>query len=427
MSNLIQSTRGYASATFSSLRVRNYRLYYIGQIISTSGTFMQSIAQDWLVLKLSNSGVALGAVTALQYLPILLFGSYGGLVADRFPKRKIIFVTQAVSGLLALILGGLVLTGWVQLWMVYVLATLLGITTMFDNPARQTFVVELVGDKDLRNAVTLYSTLVNLSRIIGPAIAAVLIAGVGLAVCFILNGLSYIAVVIMLARVNPAELHLAPPAPRAKGQLGQGWRYMLASPILRTTLLMMAFIGTLTYEFQVSLPLMARFVFNGDAGSYALLSASLGTGAVIGGLLVAGRKGVSGPQMVRAALLFGVAVTAAAFMPTLWLTAAALVLVGVCSIAFSSLGNSLLQLESEPQMRGRIMAFWGIAVLGSSTLGGPIVGWVGEVLGGRWGLALGGLAALVAAGLGARMLAGREAADQQPAALTLEAEPAPER
>ncbi len=405
MSALIESAQRYAGATFSSLRVRNYRLYYIGQVISTSGTFMQSIAQDWLVLKLSNSGVALGAVTALQYLPILLFGSYGGLLADRFSKRKIIFVTQAASGLLALLLGGLVVTGWVQLWMVYVLAGCLGVITLFDNPARQTFVVELVGEKDLRNAVTLYSTLVNLSRIIGPAIAGVLIASVGLALCFILNGLSYVAVVIMLLLVRPSELHLAPAAARARGQLREGWRYMLSSPILRTTLLMMAIIGTLTYEFQVSLPLIARFVFNGDASSYALLSASFGAGAVIGGLLVAGRKGISGGQMVRASMLFGLAATAAAFMPTLWLTAVALVATGICSIAFSSLGNSLLQLESEPQMRGRIMAFWGIAVLGSSTLGGPIVGWVAELVGARWGLALGGLAALVAAALGARMLA----------------------
>jgi MFS family permease len=415
MSAFLESARRYGGATFSSLRVRNYRLYYIGQIISTSGTFMQSIAQDWLVLKLSNSGVALGAVTALQYLPILLFGSYGGLVADRFPKRKIIFITQAASGLLALILGGLVVTGWVQLWMVYVLATLLGIITLFDNPARQTFVVELVGEKDLRNAVTLYSTLVNLSRIIGPAIAGVLIATVGLALCFILNGLSYVAVVIMLALVRPAELHLAPPAARARGQLREGWRYMMASPILRTTLLMMAIIGTLTYEFQVSLPLIARFVFNGDASSYALLSASFGAGAVLGGLIVAGRKGISGPQMVRAAMLFGLAATAAAFMPSLWLTSAALVVVGICSISFSSIGNSLLQLESEPQMRGRIMAFWGIAVLGSSTIGGPIVGWVAELVGARWGLAIGGLAALVAAAAGARLLA-----DPKPAPLKLD-------
>jgi len=415
MSAILESARRYGGATFSSLRVRNYRLYYIGQIISTSGTFMQSIAQDWLVLKLSNSGVALGAVTALQYLPILLFGSYGGLVADRFPKRKIIFVTQAASGLLALILGALVVTGWVQLWMVYVLATLLGIITLFDNPARQTFVVELVGEKDLRNAVTLYSTLVNLSRIIGPAIAGVLIATVGLALCFILNGLSYVAVVIMLALVRSSELHLAPPAARARGQLREGWRYMMASPILRTTLLMMAIIGTLTYEFQVSLPLIARFVFNGDASSYALLSASFGAGAVLGGLIVAGRKGISGPQIVRAAMLFGLAATAAAFMPSLWLTSAALVVVGICSISFSSIGNSLLQLESEPQMRGRIMAFWGIAVLGSSTIGGPIVGWVAELVGARWGLAIGGLAALVAAAAGARLLAG-----PKPAALKLD-------
>ena len=419
MPALIESVRRYGGATFSSLRVRNYRLYYIGQVISTSGTFMQSIAQDWLVLKLSNSGVALGAVTALQYLPILLFGSYGGLLADRFSKRKIIFVTQSASGLLALLLGGLVVTGWAQLWMVYVLAGCLGVITLFDNPARQTFVVELVGEKDLRNAVTLYSTLVNLSRIIGPAIAGVLIASVGLALCFILNGLSYVAVVIMLALVRPAELHLAPAAARARGQLGEGWRYMMASPILRTTLLMMAIIGTLTYEFQVSLPLIARFVFNGDASSYALLSASFGAGAVIGGLLVAGRRGISGGQMVRAAMLFGLAATAAAFMPTLWLTAAALVGVGVCSIAFSSLGNSLLQLESEPQMRGRIRAFWGIAVLGSSTIGGPIVGWVAELVGARWGLAIGGLAALVAAALGARLLA-----DPKPAALKLDTKPA---
>jgi len=419
MPNVIEALQAYSTATFSSLRVRNYRLYYIGQVISTSGTFMQSIAQDWLVLKLSNSGLALGGVTALQYLPILLLGPYGGLVADRFSKRKILFLTQSVAGLLALLLGLLVATGWVRLWMVYVMALSLGLVTVFDNPARQTFVIELVGERDLKNAVTLYSTLINLSRIIGPAIAAAIIASLGLALCFILNGLSYVAVVIMLVRIRPAELHLAPAAVRAKGQLAAGWRYMLASPVLSTTLLMMAIIGMLTFEFQVSLPLLARFQFNGDAGSYALLSASLGAGAVMGGLLIAGRSRVSRDQLVRGALLFGLAVTAAAFMPNLWLTAAALVLVGICSIAFTSLGNSLLQLESNPQMRGRVMAFWSIAVLGSSTLGGPIVGWVGQLAGARWGLALGGLSAIVAAGLGAWRLAAR-----RPAAAP-EARPAP--
>jgi len=403
MDHFIEALQRYTESTFSSLRVRNYRLYYIGQIISTSGTFMQAIAQDWLVLKLSNSGLALGIVTALQYLPILFFGPYGGLVADRFPKRRILCITQSVAGVLALVLGVLVATGWVQLWMVFVLGAALGINTIFDNPARQTFVVELVGEADLKNAVTLYSALFNLCRIIGPAIAAALIAAVGMTLCFFFNGISYVAVVIMLVLMNPAELKVTPPPKRSKGQLVEGWRYAMSSPLLRTTLLMMTIIGTLTYEFSVTLPLMARFAFNGDASSYALLSASLGAGAVVGGLMIAGQRHVSGASMVRNALFFGAAVMAAALMPNLWLGALALVAVGATSISFSSLANSLVQLESSPQMRGRMMGFWSIAVLGSATFGGPIVGWVGEALGPRWSLGLGAVAALTAAALGARL------------------------
>jgi len=403
MDHFIEALQRYTESTFSSLRVRNYRLYYVGQIISTSGTFMQAIAQDWLVLKLSNSGLALGVVTALQYLPILFFGPYGGLVADRFPKRRILCITQSVAGVLALVLGVLVATGWVQLWMVFVLGAALGINTIFDNPARQTFVVELVGEADLKNAVTLYSALFNLCRIIGPAIAAALIAAVGMTLCFFFNGISYVAVVIMLILMNPAELKVTPPPKRSKGQLVEGWRYAMSSPLLRTTLLMMTIIGTLTYEFSVTLPLMARFAFNGDASSYALLSASLGAGAVIGGLTIAGQRHVSGDSMVRNALFFGAAVMAAALMPNLWLGALALVAVGATSISFSSLANSLVQLESSPQMRGRMMGFWSIAVLGSATFGGPIVGWVGEALGPRWSLGLGAVAALAAAALGARL------------------------
>lgn len=402
--------RRLAGATFASLRIRNYRLYFLGQVISSSGTFMQSIAQDWLVLQLSNSGTALGVVTALQYLPILLLGSYGGLVADRFPKRKILYVTQSAAGLLALILGGLVASGWVRLWMVDLLALCLGLVTAFDMPARQAFVIELVGAADLRNAVTLNSTLINLSRIIGPAFAALLIASLGLTLCFILNGLSYGAVVVMLRRMRASEWTLSAPETRAPAQVRAGLGYVLASPVLRTTLLMMALVGMLTYEFQVTLPLMARFVFHGNASSYSLLTAALGTGAVVGGLLVAGRSQVSPSQLARGALLFGLTVVAAAFMPSLWLAAAALVCVGICSIAFTSLGNSVLQLSSSSQMRGRVMAFWTIAVLGSSTVGGPLVGWVGEALGPRWALALGGLAAVGAALLGRGLRAAPELA-----------------
>ncbi len=401
MSRLSESLKRTSRETFSSLYVRNYRLYYIGQIISTSGTFMQSIAQAWLVLNLTHSGTALGVVTALQSLPILILGPYGGVIADRISKRKILYFTQSSAGVLALILGVLVATNLVQSWMVYILALLLGIINVFDNPARQTLYIELVGPDLLRNAITLYSTLVNLARVIGPAIAGALIVATGLAPCFIINGLSFGAVIIMLALMHMDEMYLTPPAPAAKGQLSEGFRYVLATPILAAVLSMMALIGTLTFEFQVSLPLIAQFTFKGDASSYAFLSAAMGLGAAAGGVFLAGQKGITPFKLVTAALLFGVAVLAASFMPSLFLTGVAMVLVGFASINFSSLGNSILQLSSDPQMRGRVMSFWTIAFLGSTTVGGPIVGWFAEVAGARWGLALGGFAALAATVVGA--------------------------
>ncbi len=390
----------YGHETFSSLYVRNYRLYYIGQIISTSGTFMQSVAQAWLVLKLTNSGAALGIVSALQYVPILILGPYGGVIADRFSKRKILYLTQSISGILALILGGLTIAGLVKVWMVDVLAFSLGIVTVFDNPARQTFYVELVGPHNLRNAVTLYSSLVNLARIIGPAIAAGVIAVLGLGPCFIINGLSYGAVVIMLAMMRAEELLITPPAPPAKGQIREGFQYVASTPMLASTLIIMAIIGTLTFEFQVSLPLIAQFTFKGDASSYALLTGSMGLGAALGGIVFASRKDIQYRQVVVATALFGAAALVAAFMPSLALCALAMIFVGTASINFSSLGNSLLQLESSPQMRGRVMSFWTIAFLGTTTIGAPIVGWFAQVAGARAGLALGGAAGLVAAGIG---------------------------
>ncbi len=413
MKQISEYVQKYGRQTFSSLYIRNYRLYYIGQIISTSGTFMQSVAQAWLVLQLTNSGTALGITTALQYVPILIFGPYGGVIADRLSKRKILYLTQSLSGILALILGILTATNVVKVWMVYVLAFCLGIVTIFDNPARQTFYVELVGPENLRNAVTLYSTLVNLARVIGPAIAAGIIAVLGLAPCFIVNGISYGAVVIMLAMMRAEELQITPPVPRGKGQLREGLRYVASSPILGPVLVMMAIIGTLTFEFQVSLPLIAQFTFKGNASSYAFLTGSMGFGAAAGGVFFASRKGMTPYKVVTAALLFGAAVLAAAFMPTLLLSGLALVAVGAASINFSSLGNSMLQLESSPQMRGRVMSFWSVAFLGTTTFGGPIVGWFAQTMGARWGLALGGIAALSAAALGAitlRHLPGSQAA-----------------
>jgi MFS family permease len=400
MSEFIGSLKRFSRDTFTSFEVRNYRLYYIGQIISTSGTFMQSIAQAWLVLKLTDSGTALGIVSALQYIPILLFGTVGGVAADRLSKRTVLYFTQTAAGLLALILGVLVATNTVTLWMVYVLAFLLGWVNVFDNPARQTFVIELVGEDKLRNAITLYSTLVNLARVIGPTIAAILIASIGIAPCFILNGLSYSAVVIMLALMRSSELQVTPPLPKTKGQLREGINYVRTTPILRDTLLMLAIIGMLTFEFQVSLPLLAEYTFNSGASGLAYLSASLGLGAVIGGLAVASQRRNTPTLLVAAAFLFGATVLAAALMPTIFLSGLILVFAGACSIYFTSLGNSILQLTSTPQMRGRVMSFWSMAFLGSTTIGGPIVGWFAQTFGDRWGLAIGGIAGLAAGLLG---------------------------
>jgi len=397
---MAQAFRQIGETTFSSLRIRNYRLYYIGQIISNCGTWMQSIAQAWLVLKLTNSGTTLGLITALQSTPVLVLGPWGGVLADRFSKRKLLILTQLAFGILALILGVLVATGAVRLWMVAALAFGFGLTNVIDNPARQSFVVEMVGESELKNAVTLFSSLVNLSRIIGPTIAGILITTIGLAPCFIVNGLSYGAVVVMLQVMRASELHPVARLAHARGQVIAGLSYVWSTSVLRDLLVIMAIIGTLTYEYQVSLPLIAQFAFHGNAASYAALSASLGVGAVIGGLVTASRKKTSFQAVVLAALLFGAATLGASLMPTLGMAVAALVIVGFCSITFSAMGNTTLQLTSTPQMRGRVMSLWAIAFLGSTTIGGPIIGFIGQHVGPQWALATGGLAALVAGAYG---------------------------
>lgn len=390
----------FGNQTFSSLKIWNYRLYFIGQAISLSGTWMQTVAQSWLVLKITGSGTALGLVTALQFLPILLLGPWGGVIADRFDKRRLLYVTQSVSGVLALILGGLVATDTAELWMIYVLAFALGLVKVADNPLRQTFVFEMVGKDELANAVSLNSTQVNLARVVGPTIGGILITTVGLAWCFTINGLSYIAVLAALFMMRQNELHSVIPVARAKGQLREGFRYVWARPLLRDTLLIMGIIGMLSYEFSVILPLFAQFTFHGDAGSYAALSSAIGLGSVIGTLFTARRKKTSPEMFIRAALFFGITMLLAALAPTFALACVALILVGIFSINLMSLGNVILQLESAPEMRGRVMALWSVALLGSTPIGGPIIGWIGEYMGPRWGLAVGGFAAIFGGGLG---------------------------
>ena len=386
--------------TFSSLKIRNYRLYFIGQAISLSGTWMQTIAQDWLVLQLTHSGTQLGIVSAFQFLPILLLGPWGGVIADRFPKRKILYVTQVVSAVLALTLGLLVFFGLVQIWMVYLLALGLGLVNVINSPTVQTFVPEMVGPDQLQNAVSLNSTEVNLARAIGPALAGVLIVAVGIAWCFIFNALSYIAVLIAFYLMREKELHPIKRVPRKSGQLMEGLRYVRSNPILFNTLVMMAIIGTLSYEFSIILPLVAQNTFGGNAGSYAALVTATGIGSVVGGLFAAGRKKMAPRMLVLSALGFGVSLTVAAFMPSLALMVGIMVIAGVFSINFISLGNITLQMESRPEMRGRVMALWTMAFLGSTPIGGPIIGWIGQHVGPRYGLAVGGVAAVVAAIIG---------------------------
>jgi MFS family permease len=391
--------RSISAETFNSLSVRNYRLYYIGQIVSTSGTFMQTVAQGWLVLQLTNSGTALGIVSALQYLPLLILGPWGGVIADRYNKRQILFFTQSFAGLLALALGALVVSGLIQLWMIYILAFCLGLNSVIDNPTRLTFYIELVGPERLRNAVTLYSTLVNVSRVIGPATAAGLIAGVGIGACFLINGVSYFAVVLTLAMMNKSDISVSQPIPRGKGQLLEGIKYIISTPVIGYPLLVMAILGTFTYEFQVTLPLMAKNVLHSGAGGYAYLTAAMGLGASVGGLYFAGQKRGSPSRIGPAAFLFGLAVLAVSLMPDLHLAGIAMAVVGFCSINYSTLGSTTLQLESSPEMRGRVMSFWSSSFLGMTTIGGPIIGAFAELAGARASLALGGSAAIFAAGI----------------------------
>jgi len=404
--------KGAARSTFRSLRSRNYRLYFMGQIVSVSGTWMQSVALGWLVLKLTGSGTWLGLVIACQFLPMLLFGPFGGVIADRVEKRRFLMVTQALAGALALALGVLVATGSIQLWMVFALAFTLGVVNAFDMPARQTFVFEMVGPELLTNAVTLNSVVMNGSRIVGPAIAGVLIATVGLAPCFFINGISYLGCIVALVLMRPGELTQVEPRPREKGQLREGFRYVWANPALRTPLLLMAAVGTLTYEFQISLPLVARYTFGAGAGGYGLMTSAMGLGAVLGGLVVANKARAGRRKLGVAGVIFGVFVLVASVMPTIGAMVLWLPLVGAASVAFIAMSNTTLQLTAAPDMRGRVMALYSVAFLGSTPVGGPIVGWVGQTVGPRAALVLGGVTAVSASLIAWRSL-------NRPAPMTL--------
>ncbi|MGO9752241.1 MAG: MFS transporter [Solirubrobacteraceae bacterium] len=387
--------------TFAALEVPNYRRYISGQSISLIGTWMQMTAQSWLVLTLTHSATALGVIVALQTLPVLLLGPYGGVIADRADKRVLMIALQSAMGVQALILGILTVTGSVRVWEIGVLAALLGLNNAFENPSRQSFMLELVGSDHLRNAVSLNSVLVNVARIIGPAVAGIMIATVGDGVCFLANAASFVAVVISLATMDRAALRPVTPAPRASGQLREGLKYIRRTPELAVPLLMMAAVGCLAYEFQVSLPYMASRALNAGPKGFGFMTASMGVGAVVGGLVVAARGKIGAWRLVLAAFAFGIALTLATLAPDLPTEMLALVLVGGASIAFMSTGNATLQLNAAPDMRGRVMSLWFVAFQGSTPIGGPIVGVVMAAFGARAGLGLGALTCIVVALVGA--------------------------
>ncbi len=384
-------------ATFAALSVPNYRRYYGGQSISLIGTWMQMTAQAWLVLTLTHSSTWLGIVIALQTLPVLVLGPYGGVIADRVDKRKLMIALQSAMGLQALTLGLLTVTGAVTVGEIGVLAAMLGFNNAFENPARQSFMLELVGPEHLRNAVSLNSVLVNVARTIGPAVAGILIATVGDGVCFLVNAGSFAAVVASLATMDRGALSPTVPTPRARGQLREGLRYVRSMPQLAVPLVMMGIAGCLTYEFQVTLPVMADRGLNVGATGFGFMTAAMGAGAVLGGLLVAARGKTGLRPLVLAATGFAVAMTLATLAPSLAFEMGALALAGAASISFMSTGNSTLQLNAAPEMRGRVMSLWFVALQGSTPIGGPIVGWIMAVIGPRAGLGLGAVTVLMVA------------------------------
>jgi MFS family permease len=384
--------------TFASLAVPNYRRYISGQSVSLVGTWMQMTAQAWLVLTLTHySSTALGVIVALQTLPVLLLGPYGGVIADRVDKRKLMIALQGAMGLQALALGLLTVTGNVRVWQIGLLAALLGVNNAFENPSRQSFMLELVGPDHLRNAVSLNSVLVNVARTIGPAVAGLLIASVGDGVCFLVNAASFVAVVASLTTMDTHALNPTEPMPRESGQLREGLAYVRSKPELLVPLLMMGVAGCLTYEFQVTLPVMASRGLHVGASGFGFMTAAMGVGAVAGGLLVATRGKTGLRPLVIAAFGFGVAMTFATLAPTLLLELVALGLAGGASISFMSTGNSTLQLTAAPEMRGRVMSLWFVAFQGSTPIGGPVVGGLMAAAGARAGLGLGAITCLLVA------------------------------
>lgn len=383
--------------SFNSLEIPNYRRFFIGQLISLSGTWMQTVAAIWVVLSLTDSGVAVGLTTALQFLPMLLIGAWGGLLADRLPKRRLLVTTQVLMTIPALGLFAVTATGVVTPWMVYLAVLAFGTLNAIDNPTRQSFVIEMVGPDRVVNAISLNSVIVQAARIVGPAVAGILIATVGVVACFGLNALTFVAMILALWGMDPSRLQAAPVAEREPGAIRAGLRYVLRTPELLVPLALMGLVGTLGFNFQVVLPLLAKFSFESGAMTYAGLVSAMAVGS-IAGALVNGHRGRTGPRLIAGgALAFGVSALLAAAMPTLALEILMLAILGAAAVTFAATINSTLQLAVSPEMRGRVMALYSVVFLGSTPIGAPLTGWLAQTYDPRVALVLAGAGGLIAA------------------------------
>jgi MFS family permease len=378
---------------------RNFRLFFFGQIVSVSGTWMQMVAAAWLVLQLTGSGVALGIDTALSFGPILLFGAYGGALADRYDKRTMLIVTQSVFAMFAFVYWALVASGVVELWMVYTLSFLFGCVNAIDNPVRQSFYAEMVDASDLPNAVSLNGAVMTGTRIIGPALAGALIASVGMAWCFLINGFSYLAVIGGLLLMHASELR-PNRAPREKGAIRSGFRYIWQTDGLRRPMVLMAVMYLFAFNYSVLMPLFAEDTFGGDAGTLGLLLAMTGVGSLLGALYMASKTDPNERRLAIAAVLVGVTTFIVALSPTLHLAVATVPLMGVASIVFFVTANTTLQLTARPEMRGRVMALYAMIFLGSTPFGAPVAGYVGEHFGARVALVRSAVIALATGAVG---------------------------
>lgn len=400
------------SPTFRALHNHNYRLYATGGVISNTGTWMQRVAQDWLVVLLAtNDGTALGITTGLQFLPALLLSPVAGLVADRMPKQRLLQITQAVMGVTALLLGVLTVTGTVQVWHVYVLAFVLGCGSAFDAPARQSFVSEMVEPEDLTNAVGLNSASFNVARLVGPALAGLLIGVLGGGVqatgwVILINAVSYIPVLLALQAMVVADLYVTPKEEQHKGMIGDAVRYLRGRPDLMLILCIVFFAGTFGLNFQLTSALMATQVFDKGATEYGLLGSALAVGSLSGALLAARRSTVRLRLVIVSALVFGSVEIVAGLMPTYLTFALVVPLVGLSSLTMMTAANTTMQLATAPGLRGRVMALYLMVFMGGTPLGSPFIGWIGETFGARWTLMTGGgltiLGTLLAVALFAR-------------------------